>query len=234
MLIVGGPDSGKTTLLRTVAYHRQGIRVAIDPHVVDPWPAKTTIVGKGRDYDSIEQALTDLVTVMDNRYKQGITAPLVTLCIDEWLSIIGKVATAGESIKTLITEARKAGISIFLGSHTNRGRAIGLTGSTDILEGMAIIYLNYNAKSGERTAEITFNGKVREPLIVPAPPPFESSSRIIQIASGLPNLTADEARILAMHKAGESKAEICREVWGNVGGKQYKAIDDILAKYQPN
>jgi len=165
-MIVGGQDSGKSTLLQWIAHRRNGQTIALDPHH-GQWPVDLR-VGRGRDYTSIEAMLARVYRTMDSRYKSGTSSPAINVIIDEWMSIVDNCPNAAGYIKTLLTEGRKAGVFMFVGSHTDRARPIGLDGAADLKEGMALVYLKWQPRTNERSAEIVFN-RDRYELITPGP-----------------------------------------------------------------
>lgn len=165
-LVIGGQDSGKSTLLQWIAYHRQGQTISLDPHH-GRWPVDLRI-GQGRDYQSIEAMLAKVYATMDKRYKTGQNSPAINIIIDEWMSIVDNCPTAARHIKTLLTEGRKAGVFMFVGSHTDRARPIGLDGAADLKEGMALVYLKWNPRDNQRSAEIVLH-RDRYELVTPGP-----------------------------------------------------------------
>jgi molybdopterin-guanine dinucleotide biosynthesis protein len=63
LLIVGGQNSGKTTLLKHIAHQRSltGSVLILDSHNhAGKWSDKYRIVGHGRDYAAIETELHNL------------------------------------------------------------------------------------------------------------------------------------------------------------------------------
>lgn len=69
LLIVGGQNSGKTTLLKHIAQQRRAADsvLILDSHnTAGKWARDYRIVGHGRDYSAIETELKNLVAVMDS------------------------------------------------------------------------------------------------------------------------------------------------------------------------
>jgi len=54
--------------------------------------------------------------------------PRLTVIIDEWRAIVYNVKGADAAIKTLLTESRKAAFSVFVASHSERVKALGIEG----------------------------------------------------------------------------------------------------------
>jgi energy-coupling factor transporter ATP-binding protein EcfA2 len=242
-LIVGPSDSGKTTLLQWLISRKSQTSktIVVDPHGwPDKWP-NSTVVGTGRNYAEIERALDGLVSLMTRRYDEigkGVvvegTHPRVTVLIDEWRAIVYNVKGASEAIKALLTESRKAAFNVFVATHSDRAKPLGLEGEYDLKDGFAVVRLsNVN---GQREATLdTGNGEM--PAILPGP--FVGSvPQVIDIdsltfteADFEPEPSVTEAYIMRLYNQGESYNEIARQVFGNTGGKQTKRIKEILQKF---
>ncbi len=256
-LIVGASDSGKTTLLQwLVSRKRQTSKViVIDPHAYpDKWPG-CIVVGTGRNYREIDKALDALVRLMTKRYDEigkGIVAEQghsrITILIDEWRAIVYNVKGAGEAIKALLTESRKAAFSVFVASHSDRAKPLGLEGEYDLKEGFAVVRLSI--ANGQRQATLdTGNGEV--PATLPGPfvagmqPVLEANApstgyqaealKAGNPGGGLINLEVEptpvEAHILHLYEAGESISAIAIAVYGSKGGHQNQRIKETLRKY---
>jgi hypothetical protein len=112
--------------------------IVIDPHTYpDKWHG-CVVVGTGRNYAEVDRALQALVRLMTKRYdeigkgivvEQGHTR--ITILIDEWRAIVYNVKQAGEAIKALLTESRKAAFSVFVATHSDRAKPLGLEGEYD-------------------------------------------------------------------------------------------------------
>lgn len=244
-LIVGASDVGKTTLLQHIISRRLSSSevVVIDPHAYpDKWQG-CQVVGVGRDYDKIALTLDALVRVMTKRYDEigkGLVIEgqhkRLTIVIDEWRAIVKNCGqTAGDAIGALLTESRKAAFSVFVATHSERVKALGIDGEGDLKDGFAIVRLSII--DGQRTATLD-TGSGEQEARLPGRYVTGNSSGEYSPLEPLteedltPKPTDEEARVLELYDADESKAEICRKVWGSVGGKQYKAIDAILDRYR--
>lgn len=238
-LIVGASDSGKTTLLQWLVSRRlQSSKViVIDPHAYpQKWPG-CVVVGTGRNYSEIAKALDALVRLMTKRYEEigkGIVAEQshsrITILIDEWRAIVYNVKDASEAIKALLTESRKAAFSVFVATHSDRAKPLGLEGEYDLKDGFAIVRLSI--ANGQRQATLDMgNGEV--PIILPGAyptlnPPVIESEEVINLE---PEPTPEETRILELHAEGASFNEIARQVFGHTGGKQTEQIKEVLVKF---
>ena len=237
-LIVGASNSGKTTLLQHIIRRRRGQVIVIDPHSFpDKWPCKE-VIGIGRDYEAIGATLTGLVKLMSQRYDEigkGEVAegqhPPITIVIDEWRAIVQHVDSAGEAIKTLLTESRKAAMSVFVATHSDRAKPLGLEGEYDLKDGFSIVHLFW--EGGRHLATID-TGQGHRPAIVPGPfivnRPAESEA---DLSLPEPTLEPDETeqQILDLHRQGLPKTRIAMEVFGNKGGKQSAKIQEVVTRF---
>jgi hypothetical protein len=238
-LIVGPSDVGKTTLLQWIISRRLNTSkvIVIDPHAYpEKWP-HCIVLGAGRNYTDIGKALQALIQLMTKRYDeigQGLVAEMahnkLTIVIDEWRAIVYNVKGASEAIKTLLTESRKAAFSVFVGTHSERVKALGIEGEGDLKDGFAVVRLSL--VNGQRQATIdTGNGET--PALLPGPyignsPQVLDADDIISFETG-PN--EQERKILALYSAGKSYNEIARQVFGHTGGKQTAQIKEVLDKF---
>jgi|GEM_PF-2871614 len=237
-LIVGASDAGKTTLLQWLIARRLtgSDVVVIDPH---SWPGKWPggkVVGIGRNYSEIDRALTALVQLMTKRYDdlgKGIVGEgqhrRITVIIDEWRAIVQNVGNAADTIKTLLTESRKAAFSVFVATHSERVKAIGIEGEGDLKDGFAIVRLQ-NIE-GQRSATLD-SGNGPAPATLPGRFVGGSPGGDDDPIELEPEPTEQEAQIITLADAGESYNEIARQVFGSTGGKQTQQIKTILSKYQ--
>lgn len=241
-LIVGPSDTGKTTLLQWIVSRRLNTSkvIVIDPHAYpNKWPSNCIVIGTGRNYAEISKALYALVQLMTKRYDEigkGLVAEMahnrLTIVIDEWRAIVYNIKDASEAIKTLLTESRKAAFSVFVGTHSERVKALGIEGEGDLKDGFAVVRLsNIN---GQRQASIdTGNGEVSAilpgPYIVSTPQIIDADDFTLET-----NPNEQEQRILDLHNAGNSYNEIARQIFGNTGGKQTQAIKEVLARFNQN
>lgn len=237
-LIVGASNSGKTTLLQHIISRRRGQVIVIDPHSYpDKWPCQQ-VIGIGRDYEAIDDTLASLVRLMSKRYDEigkGEVIegqhPPVTIIIDEWRAIVQNVDNAGEAIKTLLTESRKAAMAVFVATHSERAKPLGLDGEYDLKDGFAIVRLAW--ENGQYSAAVDMgNGTQRATL----PGPYIQPQAAIgeKRALSLPQASPDEIeqQILDLYDQGIPKTRISMEVFGSKGGHQSKKIQDVIWKYR--
>lgn len=243
-LIVGASDSGKTTLLQHIIARRasQSEVVVIDPHASpSKWPVGT-VVGIGRDYAKIGQVLSVLVRLMTKRYDEigkglvleGQHQPL-TIIIDEWRAIFTNLGKpAGEAIKALLTESRKAAFSVFVASHTERVRPLGLENEGDLKDGFTVVRLA--SVNGQRQA--TFDaGSGEVPAQLPGPygvsvgPAVQGSATVLAAQNLPPRPDRLEQQILELAGEGLSVSAIAEAVFGSKGGNQNQAVKAVLTRF---
>lgn len=240
-LIVGASDSGKTTLLKHIVKRRtlNSEVVVIDPHASPSKWQGCKVAGLGRNYEEIDKVLNALVRVMTKRYDEigkgvvieGQHTPL-TIIIDEWRAIVKNCGkAAGEAIGDLLTESRKAAFSVFVATHSERAKPLGLEGEYDLKDGFTIVRLSI--VNGVRQATIDKgNGEVQVNL----PSPNIGQIQPVIEMDELINMEVEpdpfETEILDLWDSGvRVKAEISDKVFGSKGGNQYKKIQEVLEKF---
>lgn len=134
LIIAGGSDAGKTTLIKHIIAGRADHSkiIPIDPHA----PSKLLgydVIGAGRDYAAIERALESLLVLMTARYQDVKAGDFqygqherVSVFIDEWTGIVREIRSAGDMLATLLTESRKVNIHLALCCHSTTVDALGL------------------------------------------------------------------------------------------------------------
>jgi hypothetical protein len=174
---------------------------------------------------------------MTKRYDdigKGLVAEMahsrLTILIDDWRAIVFNVKGADGIIKTLLTESRKAAFSVFVASHSERVRALGLEHEGDLKDGFAVIRLSL--ANGQRQATID-TGTGEQPVILPGPY-LGSQPKMIDGPIDLgtePEPTPEEQRILDLHDLGKSDSAIAAVIYGSKGGPQNAKVKNILTKF---
>ena len=194
VLIIGGMGSGKSELLKWLTAERakQGDLIILDSHAApDTWPFGQ-VVGLGRDYKAIENAVRGVCAEMDRRYSlrsSGQQKDFEPLCmvIDE-MTVLNQFAGLSDELKSLLCECRKVNIRLIIAGQSDRAGAMGLKGSYDLMTGFeAVCYLESDS-TGERYGNVFF-GRSKTPERFPHPgvfiPPFaKEDSAIPPFAKG--------------------------------------------------
>jgi len=134
LIIAGGSDAGKSTLAKHLIAARADHShiIPIDPHS----PSKLLgydVIGAGRRYDAIGDALESLVLMMTDRYTDvagGVFGygdhQRITVLVDEWTSINENIPEAGRLLKTLLTESRKVNMHLVIMVHSLTSNVLGI------------------------------------------------------------------------------------------------------------
>lgn len=238
VLIKGISNAGKTNLLQWIASRKQATSkvLVIDPHSSpDKW-AGCQVVGTGSNHPEIEIALDKLIALMVKRYQdiaQGTVQEgqhsKLTILIDEWMSIAYQCRNAKEAMVRLLTESRKAAFSIYIGSHSERVASLGLDGKGDLRDGFCLVRLSL--VNGERSAIIDYGNGEQDALL---PGAFAGNGQTLESPEYI-NLEVQpsptEAFVIKLYEQGESKRNICEQVYGYVSSNKYPEIDRILTKF---
>lgn len=237
-LIVGASNSGKTTLLQHIVARKQLASkvIVIDPHAYPGKWAGCMVIGAGRNYLEIEKALDALVRLMTKRYDEigkGLVVEMghnkVTIVIDEWRAIVYNVKGSGEAIAALLTESRKAAFTVFVGTHSERVKALGIEGEGDLKDGFGIVRLS-NVNGIRRATLDIGNGEIQAVL----PGPFVVQPARTVDADYMELDTEpdeEEAEVIKLRREGKSYREITMAVWGKYGKFYNDKVDAILKKY---
>lgn len=167
-IIKGKSDAGKTTFLLALATRSKNV-IVIDPHnSPDKWPG-CAVIGGGENFPEISQRLKWLYDTMQQRYrdlhagnvKERQFDPL-TLITDEVLAIIDECPDSKDFFRKLVTRARKVNISVYLGSHSELVKPLGLEGAGDIRESYVFVRLYYSYISNKRSVTVDEgNGEIQ-------------------------------------------------------------------------
>lgn len=235
VLIKGASDAGKTELLRHIVQRSNGVLV-IDPHFAPGiWPvANSRVIGKARDYPAIDNFLHKLLAELNNRYQRRAAGETnfqqVTVIVDEFQSVREECKDAGRILSTLIRESRKVGFRLFIGSHSELVKPLGLEGQGDIRDGLLIVRLTIDQITKRRVCTVDFGNGEQECWF----PPFQSMETEIVLPDLVIRPTKEEQHLLNLIQAGiTSQKQLSESVWGK--GKYGKFYNDkistILRKY---
>lgn len=237
VLIIGASGAGKTNLLQWMVSRRGGGVLVIDPHAAPGKWAGAKVVGIGSNFPEIEATLDNLIELMVRRYQdigQGLVRegehPRLTIIIDEWMSIAYQCQNAQDVLVRLLTESRKAAFSVIIGSHSERVKSLGLDGKGDLKDGF--LFIRLWLEGGERRATFDY-GRGERPCSLPGKFALEISGPVIEVETiGERRPSEQEQQILDLKATGASYNEICRQVYGDEGGRQIQMVKKVLAKYQ--
>lgn len=239
VLIKAASNGGKTTLLQHIAAQRvsvESVLILDSQSYPDKWPAGCKVVGAGANHQAISNALDNLITLMVKRYQeigQGIVKegqhPRLTIIIDEWMAIVDQCHNASDAIRRLLTESRKAAFSVFIGSHSERVKSLGLDGRGDLRDGFLIVRIEL--ENGQRVATYD-TGRGERSCLLPGEfvqPQPDNLIEIEAITTSEPD--EDERRVLDMLAKGASYRAISTAVWGQRGTFYNARIEAIARKY---
>lgn len=246
VLIVGPSNSGKTTLLQWEASQRNGAVVVIDTQAYPGKWGQAKVIGAGSNHIEVSRALDGLIELMVKRYKEiseGLVRegehPKLTVIIDEWMAIVHQCHNATDTIMRLLTESRKAAMSIVIGSHSDRVRSLGLDGRGDLRDGFLIVRL-WEDEDGVRRATYDY-GRGERACRLPGRFELPQESNLVEIeAITQSRLTNEEElgqadramQIVEMLRQGASNQEIAREVFNksNLSGDNFYLVKDLKRK----
>ncbi|MCB0195554.1 MAG: hypothetical protein KDJ65_26630 [Anaerolineae bacterium] len=237
IIIAGGSDAGKTTLVKHIVAGRidHSRIIPIDPHA----PSKIlgfNVIGAGRDYAAIADALESLVLLMTARYedvKAGILGygqhERVSVFIDEWTGIVRNVDQAGEQLAILLTESRKVNIHLTLCCHSTTVEALGLP-DAQIRKSATVVEI-VGGNGAPRRAFIQPNSKTNpdgskaRPVEHALPGPFAGYVQApTEVVRELPDVKVLKAQMLFAE--GASDYAVAKEYFG-VKSPNQRHINEI-------
>lgn len=121
-------------------------------------------------------------------------------------------------------------MSVFVATHSDRAKPLGLAGEYDLKDGFAIVRLSI--VNGQRQATLDMgSGEVVTQLpgaYINGRQPVTETDEVINLEV---EQTPTEAQILTLYEQGKSYNEIARQVFGHTGGKQVGQIKEIITKF---
>lgn len=233
VLIKGASDAGKTTLIQHTAIRATDEVIIVDPHYKPGiWP-QCKVIGAGRNFPEIAKFLQWLELELDKRYKMRMAGDeswtRYTVIIDEYMSIASECDNAKHTLSAMIRESRKVGFRLFICSHSELLKPLGLDGQGDVREGLLIVRLYYSQLKQERRSTID-DGNGEIPCYFP--PYYGSGSNELDELK-IPDLvikTSDkEDRIIEMIWQGASNQDIAQQVFkkSNLSGDNFYLVKDL-------
>ncbi len=185
VLVVGGKGSGKTSLLQHLEARLIGVGqcVILDSHAL-PSQWQGHVIGRGRDYGHIKNAMLGLNDRLDRRHAKRANGQngfiTINTIIDEFTLLPGSLKAIGFNIQKYsipaLTEGRKVDINCLWGIHSDRVEAMGLKGAGDLVECFdAIVRLKH--VRGEYYALVDFGAGPENVHYIP-PGPYHSPASV--------------------------------------------------------
>ena len=238
--LIGGSNSGKTTVMNhLIDTHPAGTVVyALDPHAkFNTWSSRATVV---RSYAAIGETLASVYEDMLERYQgEEMHFRRIVLAMDEWPSIVAHedCGDAKKHLLALARESRKANIRLILGSQGDSVKDLGIEGHGQTRENFVKVKLSPQLVKQNRG--ILIDGDGQQQAVELAGPYyggggsrfFNRSETYSLPAPKAPEPTDEEQRVIDLHQAGKSHAQICEAVWGYKSSKKYPEIDRIIGKF---
>lgn len=151
LIIIGESDSGKSTTARalTNASTALGRVIALDPHGrAKDWP-NVTIVGNGRNYEAIDQAMKAATEELTTRYKAYDKGQddfsRLTFLVDETTAIAKKCKAWPQFFEEIATEGRKVNMRLIVLIHGKGVKTLNLEGQGDLRNNLIFLYLGKHA-----------------------------------------------------------------------------------------
>lgn len=153
ILIIGETGSGKSVAAKAIltARAKRGEDIIIlDPHARPNTWNGLNAVGRGRDYQAIEQMICTLQAELDRRYKEyaaddNYNPKRLNIFVDEVPSIASYCESWQEFFTVISCEARKVNMSLICLSQSRLVDMLGIKGRSDIRENFSELSLGDKA-----------------------------------------------------------------------------------------
>lgn len=237
-LISGASGSGKSSLAKHIIWQewqRGTPTIPIDPHHEGEAMLGFPVIGAGRRYDLIEQAIETLYLAMDVRYKQAAagfqfsTFDSWHIIIDELTAILANTSKATlEMLTLLIIESRKVRVRLTVLGHSYNVADLGLSGP--IRSSLSV--WNCTGGNGEPVGPIermkAEGSRLRPDGQFTHPGPFTGALDARALIIDLP--APDIIRARGMAAEGESATAIARVIFktGKATGPQVNQVKKWL------
>jgi hypothetical protein len=243
LIVGGGSDSGKSTLAKhLIAGRTQDSQIIpIDPHS----PSKLLgidVIGAGRNWQAIGQALESLELLMHDRYSDVAAGLMgyfqhdkISIFIDEWTSIVEEVPDAGKRLKTLLTESRKVNMFLTLLTHATTLDGLGLPSAQLKKSALIVELVGGNGEQPYRAfvhpqTSIGVDGKKAKPTEYQLPGPFSGYPDSQDILPVLPS--PQLIKLQRMANEGMSRRAMIKVLYpeiDNPGKRHYALVDELLS-----
>ncbi|MGG6297826.1 hypothetical protein ACQ4M4_25820 [Leptolyngbya sp. AN02str] len=138
LLLLGKTGAGKSTLAEMLLPLVGGELLLITPHHRPGEFPGVRVVGAGRNYGAIAQALDGLHQQMQQRYQRYAAGdesyPMLNVVIDEYPAIAANCDDASTNVKALAREARKVKMRLIILSQGGEVKALGIAGEGSLRE----------------------------------------------------------------------------------------------------
>lgn len=240
VIITGGSDAGKSTVLRLLEgrYIARGYSVTvIDSNNQQGNWQTSNVVGGGRDYQAIKEHMIATSKMLNDRYTeydQGkVTAQFEQhmLIIDEWTLLVDCIAPLGLDVgkgflKPMLIEGRKVGMFVVVGTHTKDVKSMGIEGQGRIMSCFGADVDLYKVGTGQHYATVDFGQGIGKPPLRYGWTPMGQSPT----PQAIPDY---DQRVVTAWQTLETKSwrGLARELGETAGGVQQRKHKAILARY---
>lgn len=245
--IIGGQQTGKTFQARHIANY--WVSRGIKPLVIGPkwdkgeWGGCILLGGNG-DFQAVAWGITIIRRIVEARHADKSKAhkehKLLPVFFDDWTPIVDGVSNARTLVLEATTLYASVNILLYFILHSDTASAWGVDRKGAALKDNFVklfiepAYDSHGLIVREKTrGYVRFAGENvdRPARLFVAPPHSLGQANVYTPPPALLVPNTQEQKILSLHAAGKSHAEICKEVWGYKSGNRYPEIDAILAKF---
>lgn len=235
--LIGGTRSGKTTLanhLLEAMATPDAVVYTLDPHAKkNTWSPRCQVFSEYEVIGSIIEKL--FLEMRQNRYQVAHdNYPPIIAVLDEWPSVVDMCENAEYHLMWLAREGIKVKIHLILLAQADlvgdtwknssvRENFIKIAMQPDLTRQNLATIRHWDRSTelielaGTYGVQGRWFGGQPAALSLPEPEPEQ--------------MTDEERRVVEMSQAGENRKAICEALGWTPGGKQYKRIDDILARW---
>jgi hypothetical protein len=248
-LIWGGTRTGKTSLLRTIAYRRkmQGHRVLILDS--SEHPSKWEDLDRMETKERIDKAIKGLFRILDKNIEALRTGQAIeenfeqiSVVTDEWTEIVAENEIAKEFINKMVRQSFKYGIHLIFATQTNLAADLGLDGRYRTINGFLQLEIKKRPDNTRIAHAAIANEKLGE-FEVPKPPPLPELLPTDYVPPSLDfneeedawTPTEEELEMRRVYRETFSLRAVCRDVLGipeeKIGSQHTNKVKEILKKF---